>query len=484
MSRLAQTVLALAAIFVATRRNLNAGDFISRGVGGIDERNNKSTGYFHHEMEMRALRRLVCLATIHANVVSGFGGRNCEMLWLGSREVLGSYADKKFWRWHHRLPLQTASFRQLAFTLPACLVIIGGMADPAQAEDQQRQRIVSACRSNSPPSAAGKIPDGPPKNREAGRLAASAAPVMFAGGFEKAIERLNQAIELDPDNPHFRLNRGSAYAGNRQFDKAIEDYDRAIAIDPSSSLAFLARAEAYVRMADYEHAIEDFGEAIRLFPGNARAYLTRGTTYANKREYDRAIEDLDQSIKLDPECPTGYLTRALLFKLKGDRGRADADYDHAIKLDPDPGNARTFLRRAGAYGGKQDYNRAMEDLGQALKLEPRNVYALNNRCLFRAILGSFDAALADCDEALRIRPDDANILHTRGIAYLKKGALDRSIGDYDAALRIDAKKAASLYGRAIAKRQKSDVEGSKADISAALALRPNVADELAIYGIK
>ena len=121
------------------------------------------------------------------------------------------------------------------------------MADPAQAEVQQPQRIVSACRGNGPASAAGKIPDGPPKNREAGRLAASAAPVMFAGGFEKAIERLNQAIELDPDTPHFRLNRGSAYVGNRQFDKAIEDYDRAIALDSSSSLAFLARAEAYLK---------------------------------------------------------------------------------------------------------------------------------------------------------------------------------------------------------------------------------------------
>jgi hypothetical protein len=52
MSRLAQTVLALAAIFAAAGSDLNAGDFISRGVGGIDERDEKSTGYCHHEMEM------------------------------------------------------------------------------------------------------------------------------------------------------------------------------------------------------------------------------------------------------------------------------------------------------------------------------------------------------------------------------------------------------------------------------------------------
>jgi hypothetical protein len=46
------TLLALAAIFAAARCDLNAGDFISRGVEGIGERDEKSTGYCHHEMEM------------------------------------------------------------------------------------------------------------------------------------------------------------------------------------------------------------------------------------------------------------------------------------------------------------------------------------------------------------------------------------------------------------------------------------------------
>jgi hypothetical protein len=40
---------------VAATGDLNAGDFISRGVEGDGESNNKSTRYVHPEMEMRAL---------------------------------------------------------------------------------------------------------------------------------------------------------------------------------------------------------------------------------------------------------------------------------------------------------------------------------------------------------------------------------------------------------------------------------------------
>jgi hypothetical protein len=43
--------LALGAIFVAAGNDLNARDFISRGVEGSSENHNKSIGCFNHWME-------------------------------------------------------------------------------------------------------------------------------------------------------------------------------------------------------------------------------------------------------------------------------------------------------------------------------------------------------------------------------------------------------------------------------------------------
>jgi hypothetical protein len=48
--------LALAAIIAMARCDLNAADFISRGVEGSGESHNKSIGCCHHSMETPRLR--------------------------------------------------------------------------------------------------------------------------------------------------------------------------------------------------------------------------------------------------------------------------------------------------------------------------------------------------------------------------------------------------------------------------------------------
>jgi tetratricopeptide (TPR) repeat protein len=90
----------------------------------------------------------------------------------------------------------------------------------------------------------------------------------------------------------------------------------------------------------------------------------------------------------------------------------------------------------------------------------------------------------DCNEALQIQPGEATILDSRGYTHLAMGSFDIAVADFDAALRGNAKKASSLYGRGVAKRLKGDIAGSEADIAAAQAIRPDIADEMALFGIK
>jgi tetratricopeptide (TPR) repeat protein len=64
------------------------------------------------------------------------------------------------------------------------------------------------------------------------------------------------------------------------------------------------------------------------------------------------------------------------------------------------------------------------------------------------------------------------------------GRLDAAIADYDAALRRDPKIAESLYGRGIARQRKGDTAGGDADIAAAKAVKPDIAEVMAKYGVR
>jgi tetratricopeptide (TPR) repeat protein len=67
---------------------------------------------------------------------------------------------------------------------------------------------------------------------------------------------------------------------------------------------------------------------------------------------------------------------------------------------------------------------------------------------------------------------------------LKAGRADAAIADYDAALRIDPKLANALYGRGLARLRRGKTSSGQEDIAAAKALRIDIAEEFARYGVK
>jgi len=61
---------------------------------------------------------------------------------------------------------------------------------------------------------------------------------------------------------------------------------------------------------------------------------------------------------------------------------------------------------------------------------------------------------------------------------------DAAITDYDAALKIRSDDAYSLFGRGAAKFKKGDLKGADADVVQAQALKPDIAEYMAVLGIQ
>jgi tetratricopeptide (TPR) repeat protein len=146
--------------------------------------------------------------------------------------------------------------------------------------------------------------------------------------------------------------------------------------------------------------------------------------------------------------------------------------------------ATAFYNRGTSRGRKSENDKALEDFDQAIKLAPTYAKAFNNRCVVKAATGRGQEALADCDASLRIRPNDAGTLASRGIAYLALKNYDAALSTYETALKADAKSAYALFGRGVAKRRKGDIAGGDADIAAAKAIKADIADQMAKYGVR
>ncbi|MCH9050323.1 MAG: tetratricopeptide repeat protein [Proteobacteria bacterium] len=205
----------------------------------------------------------------------------------------------------------------------------------------------------------------------------------------------------------------------------------------------------------------------------------------------------------DPDLQIDYCTRAIdsgdlsneklahtfnnrgeAYDRKGEYDRAIADYDQAIRLKPD--YALAFNDRGVAYYRKGEYDRAIADFDQAIRLKPDYALAFNNRGSayddkgdHDRVIADYDRAIADFTQAIRLDtlegPRKAWPFNNRGNSYRAKGQYDRAIADFDRAIRLNPDYAIAFNNRGLAYDDKGQHDRAIADYDEAIRLKPDYA---------
>jgi tetratricopeptide (TPR) repeat protein len=109
--------------------------------------------------------------------------------------------------------------------------------------------------------------------------------------------------------------------------------------------------------------------------------------------------------------------------------------------------AIAYNNRGNAYTAKSDYDRAIQDFDQSIKLNPTYIKPLNNRGVAYLRKGEYDLAIEAFDEAITLNPNYGEAFANRAGAHLKKNEYDRAARDYDAAIGLDPNLKAVWSGR-------------------------------------
>jgi tetratricopeptide (TPR) repeat protein len=150
-----------------------------------------------------------------------------------------------------------------------------------------------------------------------------------------------------------------------------------------------------------------------------------------------------------------------------------------IKAARDKGEklAESFTYRGVAYRLKGDLDRAIQDYGQAIKLNGKLATAYNNRGVAYDRKGEYDRAIADYEQAIKLKPSPEAHFN-RGNAYLAKAQYDHAIDDFNQALKLKADFAPAYDNRCWARAVVGILKPALADCNQALRLMPNNAATL------
>lgn len=252
-------------------------------------------------------------------------------------------------------------------------------------------------------------------------------------GFQKAIERFEQAIALDPTYAPAYAWLADACTMSTRFRtipvdeanaKGKTNARKALELDGGLARAHVALGEvAFFYERDWPAAEEEFKRAMALDPNDPRTHQAYAVGLTCLARFDEAMNQIGQARELDPISLEVKSTAALILYFARRHDEAIAQARQALELDPDYPPARRFLGRALLAEGS--YDEAISAFRQAM--------AAGGPALLRADLGYAYAVSGRRAEAARILSEMLDSAEHDGEAY-DVAMLYAGLGDTDHAL--------------------------------------------------
>ena len=171
------------------------------------------------------------------------------------------------------------------------------------------------------------------------------------------------------------------------------------------------------------------------------------------------------SIASEPKPEREAFQKGKACAEKADYDAAIADFTEAIRLDPK--FARAYCGRGVAYWRKGDNDKAIADYSESIRLDPKLDAAYFDRGLAYNSKGEFGKAIADATESIRLAPQDAKAYCNRGCYYEGNCEYDKALLDYTEAIRLAPQDATAYEGRGIAHQMKGEQSAAECDFAQA-----------------
>jgi stress-induced-phosphoprotein 1 len=221
--------------------------------------------------------------------------------------------------------------------------------------------------------------------------------------YEEAVEKYNQAHELDPTNMVYYSNIGAVYFAQERIDECIDICNRALEIGYANrgDLTLKARAlsrlgNCHFKKGDFETAISYYNKSLLeqsdrnvsqqlrktekelaekkkseyINPALAEAAREEGNEFFKAGKYPEAVKSYSESIKRNPLNPIPYSNRATAFTKLGEFREAIKDCDKAIELDPT--FIKAYIKKGHAYFVMEDFSQCLTIYDTALQFDPDN----------------------------------------------------------------------------------------------------------------
>ncbi len=211
---------------------------------------------------------------------------------------------------------------------------------------------------------------------------------IYLENYKAALEAVNQALELEPEDINFRLLKGTNLA-----ELGIEANSMPLLIQAKDIFVYavtkLKRPADYYNLAnilaplgDLDGAESNYLRCLEAEPKNAQAWKNLGTLYTKKSQHEKGMECFDKALAIRPDLIEAHLSKAntwLIFFQEPDKAVAcfKTAYELEPLLDKKWRHGRYWYSRALCLAGQHEAGLRQAELG--LRDHPDDRYLLNQK---------------------------------------------------------------------------------------------------------
>jgi len=165
---------------------------------------------------------------------------------------------------------------------------------------------------------------------------------MKMGNEKAAIEALEKASKISPNNPDRQMNLGKIYLKNGNSAKADKAFGKAVEQDPQKSRDV---AENYLNSNDGELAEKYFRKSLHSRADDVHVYNRLGIALRKQGKWQEAITEYKKALKIDPDDEAIHFNMGRAY-LEGKRnGLAKECFQKVLKINPELHEAEAELKK-------------------------------------------------------------------------------------------------------------------------------------------
>ena len=156
---------------------------------------------------------------------------------------------------------------------------------------------------------------------------------MRLGQYDKAEEDFVKAINLDKETPQPYLNLAELYFIKKEMLKAIELLQRASSIMPDNIAILHYLARIYIEDKRFEEAVDTLNIILDMSPENIDAYWDLGMIYFDTGEYEIASKNFENVLEKVQNNPVIFYQTALSYEMQNNIDKAISNHLKAITVN-------------------------------------------------------------------------------------------------------------------------------------------------------